>query len=51
MIRSFISYENPKRVKELDSFMNTISHIIKEIHPDEDFIKTYNELLKEQEKN
>ena len=49
MIRSFINYDELKRIEQLNSFINTITPIIKEIHPDEDFMKTYNELLIEQE--
>ena len=50
MMRSFIEYSKADQKKHLQSFLDSITPVVNEIIPDEDFLKSYEELRIKQEK-
>lgn len=49
MMRSFINYPKGDQKKHLQSFLSSITTVVNEIIPDEDFLKSYEELRIKQE--
>ncbi len=49
MMRSFINYSKGDQKKHLQSFLSSITPVVNEIIPDEDFLKSYEELRIKQE--
>lgn len=49
MIRSFIQYSKGDQKKHLQSFLKSITDVVNEIVPDEDFLKSYEALRIKQE--
>ena len=49
MMRSFIKYSKDDQKKHLQSFLSSITTVVNEIIPDEDFLKSYEELRLAQE--
>lgn len=49
MMRNFTNYTKNDQKKHLQSFLNSITAVVSEIVPDEDFLKSYEELRIKQE--